>query len=129
MSVLGFASIMDAYQRNFTIHQMQSDIAKLRSQALLNGCSQVLEIASDGSRYMGRASSSCFSGDYDAEDLRSFSYNLPSTVRLAASADVQINSRGFVVDSVGQPSDLPVGLLCRGIPCGNVTLSMLGVLQ
>jgi hypothetical protein len=124
----GLAAILEVYQLNSTVHQLQSDIAKLRSQALATGCSQSLDVTREGSQYSGHAGISCFSGDYNPDDLTSFTHSLPSTLRLVMTSPIHLNSRGFVVDAVGHPSEMTVGFLCRGTPCGTKTISILGVL-
>jgi prepilin-type N-terminal cleavage/methylation domain-containing protein len=124
-----FGTLVDAYQLNYTINQLQSDVAKLRSQALATGCSQILEIGADGATYSGRTSASCFSGDYDPDDLSSFTHSTPTTVRLTLASPIQLNPRGFVVDSLGQPSEVAVNFLCRGRPCTTKLLSSIGVFQ
>jgi prepilin-type N-terminal cleavage/methylation domain-containing protein len=129
VATLGLGAIADAYQLNYTINQFQSDIAKLRGQALATGCPQTLEIRTDGSLYSGRASSSCFSGDYDPEDLNLFTHSTPSTIRLTVASPIEVSPRGFVVDSQGSPSQVAVSFLCRGRPCQTKLISTIGVLQ
>ncbi len=126
---VGFGAIVDAYELNYAINQLQSDISKLRSQALATGCPQILELEVNGSQYSGRASTSCFSGDYYPDDLSSFTHSTPTTVRLEVTSSIQLNPRGFVVDSLGQPSQVSVSFLCRGAPCETKLLSSIGVLQ
>jgi prepilin-type N-terminal cleavage/methylation domain-containing protein len=126
---VAIGAIVDAYQLNYTINQLQSDIAKLRSHALATGCSQTLEILTDGSTYSGRTSTSCFSGDYDLDDLSSFTHSTASTIRLAVASPIELNPRGFLVDSLGQPSQVTVSFLCRGTPCTTKLLSSIGVFQ
>lgn len=129
LGMVSLSSILETYQRNYVINQIQSDIAKLRGQALATGCPQTLEIEQQGERYSGRAIESCFSGNFGEEDLALFTQLLPPHVRVETTSPIQVNPRGFVVDAVGQPAEVTVTLLCRDVPCESRTLSILGVLQ
>lgn len=75
------------------------DVKRAQAEAITQGCRGIIKIAADGESY----SFGCDFLSYDetadpTHDVTSFVRNLPTGVRIAASAPIIFNSRGQAVD-------------------------------
>jgi len=129
IGVANFAKVLESYTLNSALNQLQSDILLARSQAISSGCAVSIAPNSDGSSYSAIASSSCYYGSFNESDRVLFTKSLPARITTAFSTTLTANSRGFIVNQSGTPSQLTVSIAHSGTVRKRLTLSSAGRLS
>ena len=128
IGVANFAKLLESYNLNSALSQLQTDISTLRSQALSSGCSISITPSQDGSSYSAMTASSCYYGSFEASDRLVLNHKLPPSITVSFTSVVTLSPQGFVVNQSGTPTEIPVLLLRSGVVQKSKTLSTAGVL-
>lgn len=127
-AVPSMEALVNSFARSDAIQQLQFDLNAAKSLALAEGATAVFAWTDGGGGYNVGLDYFPTQNPPVIEEIK-FARNIQSSVTVGFSANIVFDSRGFVIDSYGQPTSASVMLYSDGSTICEGTLSPIGILS
>lgn len=128
MAVIGSVDLLGSFRQSSALKQVASDMRRAKAEAVAAGALGVISLVSGNSGYAFGLDHAPFSTP-PASDLPVFVSNLPPDVTLAVSQQIVFDSRGFLVDSVGDLTTSTLSLELDGDAFSTITIYPTGMVE
>ncbi len=122
------SQLLNSMDRNKAIQQVEFDLRRARIEAVSQGVRSIVNIQSDGKAYTVGLDYVPFSSTNTA-DSTLLTAKLPNKITISCSEPLIFNSRGFLVNTEGNPVSRTIAIKSNDVPFGAATISPSGAYE